>query len=1026
MKRRCLIVVLSSLFLPVLQAASVRNHVFSRALPPPDAGCAGPIATDFFQNTDDNLNYWFMLSGMNTGDAIAVSWTTSAGQFDSSSKFSPLKSGGSYCFYEQIPLKTNPARAVSGRWTFTVTVNGSSILRDSVLVVGPGMPQIDRTGVRNSASFTTDAGRIAPGTLVSITGSNLAPNSLYAQGTPLPLSLGGVSVTFNGSPVGIFYVSAGEIDVQAPWSINSDTAFVQVNNNGTVTNTIRAPIAPASPGIFTDTSVSAAAALVYRFPADGSDPSRVSPANPLQRGDVAAFLGTGFGPFSDPPADFSAGNSDSLSLLPIGVSFGGTRSSGPVGVLDTANDPVDVGVNYVFATVPNEVPNGPAVPVTINVAGIGANQVTVPIGGTPPAPAPLQLTSITHYPPGVDSSASFNPGATMSLNASAIVQNVKTYAHLYDGNGYDAMMPVVEVQPGQAIVSVPPYIDQSKHQVTNGTVTCTLIQVVGGQIVTSNPVSLQIAPMFTANSATGHLTAEFLSSISEGARSIDSAYIYKQLMTGGAYSAPSANLNQQAVTGGLRDLVGGTIEVSVGSASSVDLGTINGNDVTFTNNQISLFDAMLSAVLKENRKALPLLPGQTAAARPYQTAAFGPRLPGSPEDSRDSIVGLLGTYFGQVVACNSPFQKIEDEVSSQNSNCPTPRQALDNVIVAAGSSLVEAVNGVAEDAKRLKGFMGAAAILLMGEVEAPVIIAKLATDAALARAVGGLAGNMISSAAAPSDARDEAMREGRKAIVDGLTDAFSDKLDDAIAGQLKPLDDSLEKAYKGINTEMDAAEVLGMDQRPTILQATNDLIAESQSFAANLIGPRNTANGDGSNGEDDSVPNDPGIEITGTVDDGSGHPLKNVTVELTNGDDSVTPYAVSDTLTDGSYDLIVPRNANIPSTVQFEIGTMDESGDVITFNGPQVNLNQGSQHLNTQSISYDSDDDGDDDSDGSDAIPPATRVLKVKGPSPHATPHPVRQTRVAGTRPKPAPVKLEPRVFRHAPPAIDRNRLPRP
>jgi uncharacterized protein (TIGR03437 family) len=113
-------------------------------------------------------------------------------------------------------------------------------------------------------------GIISLGALVSIYGANLSNLTIAGAGAPLPTSLAGVSVTMNGMPVGIYQVSPGQVDLQAPWSITSDTIFVQVNNNGTVTNVERAWVGAASPGNFYDSSSSQSPAFAYRFGADGS------------------------------------------------------------------------------------------------------------------------------------------------------------------------------------------------------------------------------------------------------------------------------------------------------------------------------------------------------------------------------------------------------------------------------------------------------------------------------------------------------------------------------------------------------------------------------------------------------------------------------------------------------------------------------------------------------------------------------------------------------------------------------------
>jgi len=73
-------------------------------------------------------------------------------------------------------------------------------------VVAPG-------GVVDAASFTAP---VVPGSLVSIFGDDLAPVTVSASTVPLPLMLGGVSVTFNGIAAPLVFVSATD---QRPASV---------------------------------------------------------------------------------------------------------------------------------------------------------------------------------------------------------------------------------------------------------------------------------------------------------------------------------------------------------------------------------------------------------------------------------------------------------------------------------------------------------------------------------------------------------------------------------------------------------------------------------------------------------------------------------------------------------------------------------------------------------------------------------------------------------------------------------------
>jgi len=99
---------------------------------------------------------------------------------------------------------------------------------------------------------------LAPATLVTITGTNLADTAASAQpsGGFYPTSLNGVQVYFDGIQSPIVYVSPTQINAQLPFEVadsNGVSAMVRtVHNDGTVTatNAINVPVVLENPGIF--------------------------------------------------------------------------------------------------------------------------------------------------------------------------------------------------------------------------------------------------------------------------------------------------------------------------------------------------------------------------------------------------------------------------------------------------------------------------------------------------------------------------------------------------------------------------------------------------------------------------------------------------------------------------------------------------------------------------------------------------------------------------------------------------------
>src|ERR1017187_2694756 len=92
--------------------------------------------------------------------------------------------------------------------------------------------------VVNAAGFQAP---VAPGSVISIFGTNLANTTMPASLTPLPTTLGGVSAVVNGSlKVPLFYVSPTQINAQLPYETPTGTATLSVNGSAPVSFTVTA------------------------------------------------------------------------------------------------------------------------------------------------------------------------------------------------------------------------------------------------------------------------------------------------------------------------------------------------------------------------------------------------------------------------------------------------------------------------------------------------------------------------------------------------------------------------------------------------------------------------------------------------------------------------------------------------------------------------------------------------------------------------------------------------------------------
>ncbi len=102
-----------------------------------------------------------------------------------------------------------------------------------------------------------DAAKIAPGTLVTITGTGLADTtaSAPANAETLPRELGNVQVYFDGIRAPLLYVSPTQINTQVPYEVLDTTSIsawvlTKGKNGVTVSNAVAVPITLQNPGIF--------------------------------------------------------------------------------------------------------------------------------------------------------------------------------------------------------------------------------------------------------------------------------------------------------------------------------------------------------------------------------------------------------------------------------------------------------------------------------------------------------------------------------------------------------------------------------------------------------------------------------------------------------------------------------------------------------------------------------------------------------------------------------------------------------
>jgi uncharacterized protein (TIGR03437 family) len=256
-----------------------------------------------------------------------------------------------------------------------------SVSPDHGLTFGVPIPELSGGGVflspfgiLNAASFAPATYPISGGALVSLFGSGLAGATAEARSIPLPTSLAGVTVTVNGIPAPLLFVSPGQINLQVPFALAGDTATVLVNNNGDRSLAISTPLAPSSPGVFTLSLDGTGSGTITH-----ADFSLISAASPARRGETISIFLTGLGAVDPPFPDGHPGPLNPLARTVdpnIGVLFGGARGD----IVYSGAAPEFVGLYQLNVRVPDNAPLGPAVPLAIETSTATSDFVDIAIG----------------------------------------------------------------------------------------------------------------------------------------------------------------------------------------------------------------------------------------------------------------------------------------------------------------------------------------------------------------------------------------------------------------------------------------------------------------------------------------------------------------------------------------------------------------------------------------------------------------------------------------------------------------------
>jgi uncharacterized protein (TIGR03437 family) len=224
-------------------------------------------------------------------------------------------------------------------------------------------PAFDQSGI--SAAFGGSAyAAIAPGSVITIYGTQLAADSAMPAGSPLPGSWLGTQAFISGGnnvllPLPLYYVSPGQINAIVPYEVQTNTPLeLLVQRGTTASQPVSVNVAPAGPALY------GGPGAITDYPSNGGANYDVTTSAPAHAGDTLVLFCLGLGAVSPDVTD--GGLPVALSQVSGAQVQIGSQTATAVFAGLTSQFP---GLYQVNVVVPANTGTGGVVPLAITVAG---------------------------------------------------------------------------------------------------------------------------------------------------------------------------------------------------------------------------------------------------------------------------------------------------------------------------------------------------------------------------------------------------------------------------------------------------------------------------------------------------------------------------------------------------------------------------------------------------------------------------------------------------------------------------------
>lgn len=267
----------------------------------------------------------------------------------------------------------------SGPVTLTITASNAAQTLTGTRVINGGLgdpaPAPVLAAAESGASFAANV-PLAPGSIISLFGSNLANGTASTPGVPLGTTLAGATAIIAGVQLPLLYGSNGQVNAVVPAGINTNTSQqILLQRDNTYSIPISVNLAASEPAVF-----------LYPLPGDPATQGAIvnaisyavaDPTAPVTAGDTLAIFCTGLGAVNPTVMDGSAAPPTPLSntVATPTVTIGG-KSAVP---FFSGLSPGFVGLYQIDVTVPTGITPSSEAPVVVSIAGETSPPVTIAV-----------------------------------------------------------------------------------------------------------------------------------------------------------------------------------------------------------------------------------------------------------------------------------------------------------------------------------------------------------------------------------------------------------------------------------------------------------------------------------------------------------------------------------------------------------------------------------------------------------------------------------------------------------------------